>query len=87
MELGSCSKYYVSKNCKQGGKQVTNLSPSQVKGLKSLRKRVAEGELVIIPTDKSGRLAVMSRDSYRAAGMKHTLRDRVVTWDDIWESQ
>ena len=29
----------------------------------------------------------MSCDSYRRAGLKHTLGDKLVTWDDIWESQ
>ena len=29
----------------------------------------------------------MSCDSYKRAGLKHTLSDKVMTWDDIWESQ
>ena len=42
---------------------------------------------MIIPTDKSGNLAVMSRRSYYEAGMKHTVRDREVGWEDVKESQ
>ena len=78
---------YVSKNCKEGGKQVSNFSQSQWRGLISLRKRVTEGEIVILPTDKSGRLAIMTRDSYRAAGLHHTRKDKEVGWGEIKESQ
>ena len=72
LELRALFKNYVSKNCSKGGRQPLNLSASQARGLKSLKKRVADGELVIVPTDKSSNLAVMSRDSYLEAGLKHT---------------
>ena len=87
MELKSMFKYYVMKNCGKGGSQKTNLTKAQEAGLKSLKKRVKEGDLIIIPTDKSGNLAVMSRRSYYEAGMKHTKNDLEVGWDHIKESQ
>lgn len=52
-----------------------------------LKKRTLGGELVIIPTDKSGNMAVVSRDNYMKARLKHTLGDREVDWDIIMESQ
>ena len=87
MELKSLFSNYVTNNCKGGHKQVSNLSQSQLKGLKSLRKRVGDGELVIVPTDKSGNLAVMSQSTYLAAGLKHTKNDIEVGWEVIKESQ
>ena len=87
VELMAVFKNYVSKYCKEVGKQDSNLIPSQSRGLKTLKKRVTQGELVIIPTDKSGRLAVMTRESYKVAGLRHTQKDREVDWLDISESQ
>ena len=42
---------YVRKNCNERGQQVSNLSKSQLRGLKSLRKRIKEDEIVITPTE------------------------------------
>ena len=78
---------YVGNFCKEGGKQTSNLSASQARGLKSLKKRVADGEVVIVPTDKSGRLAIMTRAAYMEAGLKHTLKDKLVGWQEIKDSQ
>ena len=80
-------KQYTSENCGEGGVQKSNLTPSQARGLKSLRKRVKEGELVVIPTDKSGNLAVLSRSTYLKAGLSHTKNDKEVTWSEVRESQ
>ena len=87
MELKTVFKNYVSRFCKEGGVQVSNLTPNQHRGLKSLKKRVSEGDLVILPTDKTGRLAVMSSHTYKEAGLKHTRGDKEVTWEEIKESQ
>ena len=87
LELKGLFNNYVSKNCKKGGIQSPNITQSQARGLKSLRKRFKEGDLVIIPTDKSGNVAIMSRDSYLEAGLKHTQGDKEVGWEIIRESQ
>ena len=49
------------------------------KGLKSLKKRVAEGEIVVCQTDKSGRFCVLTREQYLQAGEVHTIKDRKIT--------
>ena len=85
MKLRSLFNYYVRKNCGKGGSQKCNFTKSQEAGLTSLRRRVKEGELIIITTDKSGHLAV--RESNYEAGMKHTKNDLEVGWDTIKESQ
>ena len=66
---------WVKKNCNCKGEQKSNLSREEQAGLKSVRKRIADGELVLLPTDKSGRFAVMSMETYVKAGMVHVKDD------------
>ena len=47
-------------------------------GLKNLKKRVKNEELIVLPTDKSGRFGVMSVKNYLRAGEKHTKKDEEV---------
>ena len=61
----------------------SNLSKSEQRGLKSLRKRVLSGELIIGETDKSKRFCVLKRQQYIDAGQKHVKNDLLVTPDDI----
>ena len=87
VEVKTLFNNYVSKNCSKGGKQVSNLNNHEINGLKSLKKRVNNGEIVVIPTDKSGNLAIMTQSAYLAAGLKHTVADKEVGWPIIKESQ
>ena len=48
-----------------------------------MKKRVKEGEVVVLPTNKSGNLAVMPRDVYLGAGFVHTRIDREVSWERL----
>ena len=66
VKLRSLFNYYVRKNFGKGGRQKCNITESQEAGLTSLRRRVKEGELIIMTTDKSGNLAL--RESYYEAG-------------------
>ena len=50
-----------------------NLTPSEVKGLKTLKKRGSDGELIITETDKSRRISVLTVQQYLDAG-KNTLK-------------
>ena len=78
---------FLKEKCKKGGKQPSNLSKKQERGLKSLSERVKNGEIVVVPTDKSGKFAVMSRRAYEESGNKHVKGDLVVGWDDLKEAQ
>ena len=80
-------KKYVEECCGKKGAQRSNLSKGQEEGLKSIKKRLKEGEIVIVPTDKSGALAVMTRRAYVEAGLKHTRNDKEVGWEEVKESQ
>ena len=55
----------LGEECEQGK---DNLSMGEKRGLKSLRKRVADGEIVVCQTDKSGMFCVLPREQYMEAG-------------------
>ena len=71
--------------CDDKGRQQSNLTSAQRRGLKKLKKRVADGELVCIPTDKSGRMIVMSLEDYEKAGEVHTSKDRQISMQEAEE--
>ena len=52
MEMLTLFRQYTSDKCDEGGKQESNLNRSQQEGLRSLKRRVREGELVVIPTGR-----------------------------------
>ena len=56
-----------------------------MRGLKYLQKRVSQNELLVVPTDKSGRFAVMSVATYELAGSVHTKNDEEIS-DSIVKS-
>ena len=59
------------------------MTRSELAGLKSLKKRVQNNELVITETDKSRRFCVMKYDQYFNAGHKHTKNDMIVTDEQV----
>jgi hypothetical protein len=74
-ELLHHHREWTAQNCNCKGDQKANLTKQEQAGLKSIQKRIAEGELVILPTDKSGRFAIMSMETYVAAGSVHVKDD------------
>ena len=68
LEVLAAYKGYVMGNFGDRGDQKSNLTASQLRGLKSLKKKMKDGSVVILPTDKSGRFAVMSVATYIKAG-------------------
>ena len=63
------------------------MSKQEQAGLKTLKKRVADGSIVVLPTDKSGRFAVMSMETYVKAGMVHIKDDDEVGVDERKSNQ
>ena len=86
-ELLHQHKEWVSKNCNCRGEQPANMSKDEQAGLKSLKKKIADGELVILPTDKSGRFAVLSMNTYITAGMVHVKDDTELRVDEMRANQ
>ena len=80
-------KNFINEKCGKGGKQKSNLTSAEARGLKSLMTRVEEGEIVVLPTDKTGKFSVMRREDYEMAGLSHSQGDREVKWEEIKTAQ
>ena len=65
-------------NCKKNGDQKNNLTKAEEEGIKSLRKRIEDEEIIVMETDKSGKLALTTRETYLKLGDAHTAGDRLV---------
>ena len=61
----------------------SNLSKVEQAGLKSLSKKIKEGDLIVAQTDKSSRMCVMTKDQYIASGLTHTKHDEEVGLNTI----
>ena len=76
---------YRSEHCDEEDVQTdSNLTASEKRGLKKLKKRADAGEIVIGTTDKSGKMCVSSFESYVRQGRKHVGDDRAVDWPEIY---
>ena len=73
--------------CDEGGVQESNLTKEERVGLKTLKKRVGEGEIVVCSTDKSSRFAVMTMEEYILAGQKHVGKDREVDMEFVGDNE
>ena len=87
LELKEVFSQYCVDKCLKGGAQKSNLDEAERRGLKSLRKRVSNSEIVLVPTDKSGRFAVMSLATYELAGQAHTNKDEMVDFSKVKSTQ
>ena len=67
------------------GVQEPNMTEKEEKGLKSIKKRVEEGDIVVIKTDKSSKLAVMNTEEYLDMGRGTRTKDRKVDRKKIVE--
>jgi len=65
----------VSKKSKPDTFHESNLSAKELIGLKSLKKRVSKGDIVVTQIDKLKRFSVLTRQQYIESGMQHTKRD------------
>ena len=78
-------KDYRRENCKKNGEQEPNLTEQQQLGLKSLKKRIQEEDIIILKTDKSGKLCVASVEEYIRMGKEHAGKDKLVSRKEIAE--
>ena len=68
---------FCEQNCDSKGNQKANSNPTKLKvGLKSLGKRIKEGELTVLETDKTGKFGTMDRETYLRMGEKHNSGSR-----------
>ena len=63
---------YVVEFCDDKSRQKIDLTPAQNSGLKKLKKRVADGEIIVCLTDKSGRLALLPLENVKKINLTFT---------------
>ena len=82
-EVLNTTECFIKNNCDRQGRQKLNVSKVQEEGLKSKRKRTREEDLVVMETDKSRRLSIMTKENYVASTEPHTVNDPVITEEDL----
>ena len=82
---GNIYKEHRKDNCNKKGEQASNLTEEQQQGLKSLKTRIKNKEIVVLKTDKSGKLCVATMEDYIKMGQKHTNKDKLVYRREIQE--
>ena len=60
-----------------------NLTNREKKGLRKLRKRIQKDEIVILKSDKSGRLIAMRKEEYLRMGLRQNGQDKKLTRKEI----
>ena len=79
---------YMAKNCGEAGNIKTpNLTIAQLRGLRSLLKRIRAREIMVVPTDKSGKLMVVNWSVYVRNMEKIIGSDREVGWAEVGPTQ
>ena len=63
--------------------RIQNLTNNEKAGLNSILKRIKSNELMVVPTDKSGRLAILTHDQYIKSGTVHTQKDQKISWNEV----
>ena len=81
--LSKVTESYIKEKCdNKGNIKEQNVGKQELDGLKSLKKRVGNGELLIIPTDKSGKLVVSSHEDYIASMQPHIANDETISLEE-----
>ena len=80
-------KEYCKENTNKKGEIKSNLTRQEPMGLKSLQKRIAAGEIVIMKTDKSAKFAVTTPEKYLEMGLEHVGKDEKITRAKIIEME
>ena len=74
---------YRKRNCNERGEQPSNLNRKQNRGLRKLKQRIKDNELVILKTDKSGKLIAMKREDYEKLGKDKCRQDKKIKREEI----
>ena len=77
---------YVEKNCNTKGFVKKNNIPEGISdGIKSLKDRIKDKEIVVYATDKTGELSVDSTQNYLNVLSEHTINDKKIEYRDVRE--
>ena len=64
-----------------------NLTEDEKDGLRRLQKRIKEKQVVILKTDKSGKMCLVTREEYEKMGLEHTRKDQEIDRRGIMEKE
>ena len=67
--------------------QKQNLTKDELKGLIRLKKRIKEGDVIVMCTDKSNKFALTDIETYRAMGAVHTSKDKKISRKEMIERE
>ena len=76
----------IEQYAKEKETEMENLSAEQKRGLKSLRKKQKDEQIVIFQTDKSGKMSIDTPENYIEAARPHIEKDTIITekeYEDI----
>ena len=79
-------KSFKSNHCKEDGTQC-NLTQSQQVGLRTLAKKTATNQVIVLQADKGKKFVVVDQQTYLSMGQDHTSKDKVVTPGQVRASQ
>ena len=77
------SVYQIQLDQLNEGVQRSNLPPDETAGLQSLSKKVKEGEVFVLKTDKSGKLVICTPEAYLEMGKEHTDKDVEIDMEGV----
>ena len=63
------------------------MTQAERNGLKKLKKKISETDLVIGKTDKTGKLCALNLEEYRKGGLEHTQKDKEINRQDTKKIQ
>jgi hypothetical protein len=87
-DMSEIYREYLAKNCDEKGRITQpNLSSKELRGLRSLLKRIKNREVMVLPSDKSGKLTVVSWDIYIQNMQKIIGEDKAVGWSEVGPTQ
>ena len=78
---------YTAEVCNKKGEVKGNMTEEEKDGLKRLQKRMKEKEVVILKTDKSGKMCLVTWEEYEKMGKEHTSKDEEVGRKGIIEME
>ena len=73
---------YKEKECNEKGEQNTNLKRNEQKGIRKLKKRNMNHEILVLRTDKSGKLTVIDRGEYLKMGLENCKKGKEINRDE-----
>ena len=76
---------YRRENTNKYGEQKSNLTKTEQKGLKSLKKRIENEEILVMKTDKSSKFVVTTPEDYKEMGKEHIEKDEEIDMGKVKE--